>query len=131
MIEAGADVMIPSKEGNMLHYACRHGDVFLLKKLLERGVDLYAKDRRALWGHSPLKCAAESGNIEIVRLLVEHGLDVHEKDLWGREASQYELVKEYMASVEVRIATEVDLPGRDAEDATRMDAAVYRDLAEI
>lgn len=54
-----------------LFEVCRHGNLPVLKTLIEQGVDIHADTEYALRG------AANKGHIEVVRLLLAHNADVH------------------------------------------------------
>ncbi len=57
-----------------LHEAARRGRVRTVKRLLERGADVNAKDER---GVTPLLEAASHGRRKVVPLLLEHGANVN------------------------------------------------------
>jgi ankyrin repeat protein len=130
LIEAGADVMDTVQGSNMIHYAGHRGDLFLVKKLLEGGVDLHARDHN-YWGKSALHCAVEGGNVEIIRLLVEHGLDILEKDFWGANAFHRAVAHDQVAVVETFIALGVDFLLKDKQGMTMMHRAAYYNSAEV
>lgn len=63
-----------------LHEACKKGELEVVKRLIDEGADVNAKDL----GWTPLhEVAAFSGNIAIARLLIEKGADVNAKDWKG------------------------------------------------
>ena len=54
-----------------MHATTKGGEIDLLKSLLERGMDINARDAST---ETPLSLAATKGNIDVVRLLIEWGL---------------------------------------------------------
>jgi hypothetical protein len=64
-----------------LHYAVRDGDLKEVRKLLDKGADVNARDK---YGWTPLHEAASYGHLDIVKLLVERGADVNARDKDGR-----------------------------------------------
>ena len=57
--------------------AAMSGDVELIKTLLDKGVDVNAKDQ---YGQIALITAAQEGQFGAVRLLLERGADVNARD---------------------------------------------------
>jgi len=83
-------------------FAVLEDDISEVKRLLEQGADVNAKDD---FGHTPLSNASLVGLTEIVKLLLAKGADVNAKDDFGhtplREASDnghYEVVKLLLAN---------------------------------
>ncbi|XP_077296433.1 uncharacterized protein LOC143918401 [Arctopsyche grandis] len=60
-----------------LHYASKHGNVVVVKFLIEKGVEINCKN---LWKQTPLHLASEFGKLEVVKLLVSHKADITIKD---------------------------------------------------
>ena len=86
LIRQGANPLQEDKRGcNSLHYAARAGNVIIIKKLLEIGVDINATDHN---GWSPLHWAVsgtkESANV--MQLLLQNGCDKNLEDRQGRTA---------------------------------------------
>lgn len=86
----------------MLIEAIKLGNLSLVKKLIEQGVDVRALDNYAL------RCASYRGHTEIVKLLLEHGAPTDDYVLTGvvrRRRAHVEIVKlllEHGADVGVR-----------------------------
>jgi ankyrin repeat protein len=67
------DVNETDRFGNTaLHFACRHGEIELARKILDKGAD---PDAVTAEGDTPLLLAAATGSAELVDLLLEHGAD--------------------------------------------------------
>jgi hypothetical protein len=60
-----------------LHIMCSKGDIWYVKRHLDKGSDVNAKDED---GVTPLHYAAEGGYNEIVELLIDKGANVNAKD---------------------------------------------------
>jgi ankyrin repeat protein len=79
ILAAGIDVNSTTDSGDSaLHYACSHGDIDVVRRLLQiPGVNVnIARDD----GETPLISAVQEnfeGSLEIVRLLIAHGADVN------------------------------------------------------
>ena len=86
LIGQGSNPLREDNRGcNSLHYAARAGNVILIERLLELGVNINATDHN---GWSPLHWAVshreESANV--FRLLLQYGCDQSVKDKQGRTA---------------------------------------------
>jgi ankyrin repeat protein len=73
----------PAARTAALHSAAATGNVPMLRRLMDAGVD---PDSRMKTGPTPLMRAAALGQLEAVRLLLERGADVHVRDQDGRTA---------------------------------------------
>ncbi len=64
-----------------LHKACEHGNLEIVKLLIEAGADINipSKDQNEYKGATPLMYAVSFLNADIVEYLVEHGADVNAK----------------------------------------------------
>jgi ankyrin repeat protein len=79
-VEYGVDDDGKDETKDSLHVAAEERDIDTLKSLLERGVDVNARDAR---NETPLHIAATKGNVDVVRLLVERGAEVDSRDNEG------------------------------------------------
>ncbi len=61
-----------------LHQAAVDGDVAVIKRHLDDGADINAKNR--MLQYTPLHGAARNGRLEVVKLLVEKGADIDAKE---------------------------------------------------
>lgn len=64
-----------------LHIAAANGDLDSVKRIIEKGADINAKDES---GRTPLHAASNYGQIDIVKFLLEKNVDVNCVDKWGR-----------------------------------------------
>jgi len=75
--------VVLNAEQNLLHLSASLGFKSLLKRLLERGVDVNTRDAN---GCTPLQFAAMFAHIDCVKLLVFEGADLSVVDASGRKA---------------------------------------------
>jgi len=73
----------PAAQRMALHSAAASGNVTLLRKLLDAGVD---PNGGVKTGPTPLMRAAAQGQVEAVHLLLTRGADIHARDPEGRTA---------------------------------------------
>lgn len=73
------DLLMPQEGKNILHkIAALKGDhVEIIELLLEKGIDIYARDKE---GRQAIHEAVRIGNIEIIKLLLQRGLDINSVD---------------------------------------------------
>ena len=79
-VEYGADDDWKEEAKDLLHAAAEQGDIDTIKSLLERGMDINARNAS---NKTPLDRAAAKGNVDVVRLLIEGGAEVDSRDKWG------------------------------------------------
>ncbi|ADQ66342.1 ankyrin repeat domain-containing protein [Halogeometricum borinquense] len=68
--------------GNLLHIAAWTGEPEFAAELIERGIELDAKDNQ---GRTPLHEAVDRGHHEIVEMLVENGARLDIEDMYGAQ----------------------------------------------
>ena len=57
-----------------LRLACENGDLFAVKKCIDQGANIHARNDSALiW-------AAGGGHLDIVKYLIKHGANIHAED---------------------------------------------------
>ena len=72
---------------DLLHLACKNGQVSLIKNLLKAKVNINAMNAKGL---SPLHLAAIEGNIAVTNLLISEGANIEMKDSkWGSSPLLY------------------------------------------
>ncbi|XP_051164216.1 alpha-latrotoxin-Lhe1a-like [Leptopilina boulardi] len=71
---------------SIFHYACRNGNLEMIKLLLERGAKINVKTKN---GKSVLHNAAKHDDLKLVKFLVEHGADINAKDKNGKSVLEY------------------------------------------
>ena len=69
LLEKGADVNIPLDDGNLLHYAVRHQDISLARKLLDAGINIYLLDNA---GNTAKFLAEKNEQYEISSMIAEY-----------------------------------------------------------
>lgn len=74
LLENGADMKLPDKPFNLLHLACQEGHVDAVRLLLQRCLDIHARDDE---GWTPFQVASVNGHQKVMKLLLEHGAMDH------------------------------------------------------
>lgn len=82
MVKHGADIQANSgyEKGTALHRAAAGGCAKIVRFLIERGVDVNARDWEK---RTPLHFAAAGGHVAAIRLLFENGADINAQDELG------------------------------------------------
>ncbi|EAY22147.1 hypothetical protein TVAG_093210 [Trichomonas vaginalis G3] len=87
---------------NVLHEACKKGNLKLVKSLIECGCD---KETRSYYDFTPLICASREGHLEVVKYLISIGADKEAKDSNGctpliqaSNSGKHEIIK-YLISI--------------------------------
>lgn len=81
--------------------AAKKGETAQVKELINKKVNVNAKDKYSRDGKTALIVAAEHGHKDVVELLLEHGANVNEKDEDGWTALIYAAVNDYKDVVEL------------------------------
>jgi hypothetical protein len=87
VMTAGSNMGLASfRDADLFVKAAEKGDIFEIKKLLDKGVDINGKDKN---GHTALMGAVFNKQIQTVRFLLEKGADLEVKDWFGSTAKEY------------------------------------------
>ena len=65
-------------DGVSLHTACEHGNLRMVKTLIECGANVNGKDD---FGEAPIHTACEKGDLNMVKTLIKHGADINDEDI--------------------------------------------------
>jgi len=107
---------------NDLIDAAEKGNLELIKKLVEQGVDVHARDDAAL------RWAAESGHLDVVKYLVEQGANVHAGDdlalRWAAGNGHLDVVK-YLVEQGANVHAGDDAALRWAAGSGHLDVVKY------
>jgi uncharacterized protein len=86
LLDQGADVHQTARNTqrvNALHAASANQHLDICRMLIERGIDVNARQEG---GFTPLQAAAQNGQIELIELLLEHGADASVQNDDGQTA---------------------------------------------
>jgi len=113
--------------------AIKSGDVQTVLDLLERGIDVDARDR---YGQTPLMLAAHAGHREVVETLIAHQANLNFTAKFGLSALMLALVAGHaeVARLLTSAGADLSLRGTGAPgfaDKTAYDLAVERGMLEL
>ena len=109
---------------NDLIQASFNGDILKVKKLLEEGADINAKDED---GMSALQMASSDGHTDIVNLLLEEGADVNAKNEDGKTALQMASSNGDTDIVKLLLEAGADVNAKDNDWGTALSDAVIHE----
>lgn len=91
LMEKNADVHLATPQGGVpLHYACGHGDLPMIRSLIQHGADVNSDDQRHL--DTPLMAACrEWAHSYVVRPLIQAGANCNAADDDGRTALHHSI----------------------------------------
>jgi uncharacterized protein len=108
--------------------AARRGDAEEVRRLLERGAAVTARDPE---GATALVAAAYGNHLEVARALVGAGADVNAKDHTEQSAFLLATSENYLELLELALAAGADVDARDSYDGTGLIRAAERGHAEV
>ncbi|XP_067661828.1 ankyrin repeat domain-containing protein 50-like [Haliotis asinina] len=131
LVGKGADMsLVDETDDNVLHCACRGGDVELVKYVLSQSnVDI---NSRGWIKRTPMMAAAERGHTEVVKLLVSRGADVSLVDTVGENVLHWACVGGHVQTVMYILSqSNVDINSSGWKKRTPMMAAAERGHTEV
>jgi hypothetical protein len=112
-----------------LFKALGRGDVKEVRKLLEKGANVNAKD---IYGWTPLHAAASSGHVDVVTLLIEKGADVNAKEIfYGWTPLHWAIINGYVDVARLLIEKGADPNLRNRDGKTPIDLAREKGYMDI
>lgn len=137
LIKAGAEVNVNNFHGPPIFYACRHGSLKSINKLLDAGADVNATDRE---GFNVLMSVCKGDREYLVPLLVNLGVNIDAQDNSGRTALMHAAInwKENMVEELLKFNPDTSIVDKDGKNAIEyairasyhFDARAFRLIAE-
>ncbi len=115
-------------EKDRLCVMAAEGDLWGVRKQLEKGVNADAKDQ---YGTTALEHAAEAGHSEIVKLLIEKKANVNMPDLRGTTPLMLAVWNGHLETVKVLLEAGADVNLRSASGTTALIIARGKNRGEI
>jgi ankyrin repeat protein len=141
LLDSGANANAENNEGKAPLHLVSQGDcasqengVGIVRALLQRGVDIHAKD---IDHDTPLHSAAFSGMLEIARVLLNHGANVNAENKPGRtplhQVAQGEYDSQECSVGIARLLVErgVDVQSQDKDHNTALHTAAFSGKLEM
>ncbi|KAF7488247.1 26S proteasome non-ATPase regulatory subunit 10 [Sarcoptes scabiei] len=104
-----------------LHRACSNGQFNLVKKLIEEGAEIDAKDEMQ-W--TPMIIASSAGHFEIVKYLIQKGAEINTTTVNGQTALHYAASKGWRNICQLLIESGADQSIRDRLKQTPLHRAL-------
>lgn len=123
LIEAGAPLDVMDGSYTLLHDAARGGDPQLIRLLVERGLDVNAKDR---YSDTPICDIAWNGKSEAIAALVELGADVNWQGINGQTPLHHAVRNNQRETVRLLLAAGADPSLADGKGETPLDLSKGR-----
>jgi uncharacterized protein len=108
--------------------AARRGDAGEVRRLLEQGASVTARDPE---GATALVAAAYGNHLEAARALVEAGADVNAKDRTEQSAFLLATSENYLELLDLTLAAGADVAAKDSYNGTGLIRAAERGHAEV
>ena len=111
-INEGNDVNIRDNYGeNLLHYACRNGNLAIVEILLDKIVNLNLGNR---FKFTPLHLGSLYGNLEVVKLLLlDKNVDINARDDLGKTPLHLSSLYRYLEISKVLLDKGADINAKD------------------
>jgi hypothetical protein len=120
------DVIFP-EDGDLID-AVYEGDLEKVKKLLDEGEDINAKDD---YGRTPLHYASINGDLDIIKFLVEKGANVNAKDDYGRTPLHYASIYGIVDVVKFLVKEGANVNARDEYGSTPLHYAAPKGYLDV
>ncbi len=111
--------------------AAKAGNVSMIQKLLEKGVDIQSQGLQDHETDTALHLASEFGNEATVRLLLTKGADFHAKDEKGWTALHHAASRDNKQVVELLLESGADVHAKNKQGITALHRAVYYGTEQV
>ena len=111
-----------------LFSAVSKGKLEEIKILLDKGIDINAKDLR---GYTALHIATNEGSLEVVKFLIEMGANVDVKNIKGCTALHIAANNGSLATLKCLIELGADVNAKNTEDYTALHFAAYLNFDHV
>jgi len=116
-----------ARDGQLIE-AARRGDAGEVRRLLERGAGVTARDPE---GATALVAAAYGNHVEAARAVVNAGADVNAKDRTEQSAFLLATSENYLELLELTLGAGADVAAKDSYNGTGLIRAAERGHAEV
>ncbi len=119
-----------------LHYACKEGNVELVKSLIESGKNVNQifeskKEDFDLFKPTPLQIAAKNGNVEVAKVLIKNGAKQEKRNDFDDSAIFIAALFSNLEMVKLLFESGSDIDSRNQHQQTPLFAAIHSDNTEV
>ena len=113
----------------LLHFACKNGQISLIRNLLKDNVDINALNAKGL---SPLHLAVIEGNIEVTKLLISEGANIEVTDSkWGSSPLLYACQNGRTKIVKLLVEMGADIEAKSDDDTSAIHFAAQSGKSDL
>ena len=113
----------------LLHFACKNGQISLIRNLLKDNVDINALNAKGL---SPLHLAVIEGNIEVTKLLISEGANIEVTDSkWGSSPLLYACQNGRTKIVKLLVEMGADIKAESDDDTSAIHFAAQSGKSDL
>lgn len=112
-----------------LHESATGGNLAGVKRHLEKGADIDARDKNG--GSTPLICAARAGHVDIIKFLVARGADGNKHSWHGNNPLMWAVFNNQSNMVKLLVSNGVDIEATNRSGVTALLIAIQYDRQDI